>query len=99
MGNAAPALTAIRLAKTESDVIAAIRDYLASLSAEELALIPGGFRALGLITIDEILQAAVELAQREMLAVAEAPETEVVRDAANVFSTAAIRLATISLAV
>jgi hypothetical protein len=97
MGSVAPALTAIRAAKTESEVIAAIRNYLATLTEDELALIPAGFKALGLITTDEIARAAVELAQREVLAVGEAPESQLLRDAAAVFSTAAMRLASIAL--
>jgi hypothetical protein len=89
---------AIRAAKSEAEVIAAVRAYLASLEPQEIALIPKGLTSLGVSHAEEVVQAALEIAHREALAAFDAPESAFLKDAVKVFSTASMRLAALSFA-
>jgi hypothetical protein len=90
--DAPSACAAIQSASTEPEVISIVRSYLASLSAEKAVLVPGDVIALGINHAREIAQAAVEVARREALAAADAPEASFLRDVGTVLSTAAMRL-------
>jgi hypothetical protein len=87
---------AIQAASTEAQVVAAVREYLGSLSAAELALLPASLTGLGVSHVEEVVQSAVQLVHREMLSALDAPEAALLKDAALVFSTAAQRLAVLA---
>jgi hypothetical protein len=84
---------AIRNSATEAEVILAVRNYLGSLDTREIALLPPIIISVGLDHARDIAQAALELARREAGALSDAPEAKVLKEAATVFSTAAMRLA------
>jgi hypothetical protein len=88
---------AIRAASTETEVMSAVRGYLSSLSPDKTAILPPTLVTLGINHAQDIAQAALELAGREALAVADAPEAAFLKDAATVLSTAAMRLAVLSI--
>ena len=90
------AVRAIRAATTESEVIAAVRDYLTSLDAAQLALLPAEIMAIGMSHAEELVQSALQLVHSEMLAMRDAPEAAVLNEIALVFSTAAQRLAALA---
>ena len=87
---------AIRSASTEAEVISVVRKYLSSLDAGKMALMPPTLLAVGVDHAKEIAQGALELASRE-IAEADASTVEFLRDAATVLSTAAMRLAVLSI--
>jgi Protein of unknown function (DUF3606). len=86
------ACRAIRAANTEAQVVAAVREYLASLGPEEVAALPAQVMAFGLHQVEEVVHSALDLVHREMLAMREGPESEVLAEVTLVFSTAAKRL-------
>jgi hypothetical protein len=88
---------AIRAASTEAEVMSAVRDYLSSLSPDKVAILPPTLVTLGIDYAKDIAQAALELARHEALAVADAPQAAFLNDAATVLSTAAMRLAVLSV--
>lgn len=90
--DAPSACAAIGAASTESEVISIVRTYLASQSAEKAVMIPGDVVALGINHAREIAQAALEVARREALIAADAPEASFLKDVGAVLSTAAMRL-------
>lgn len=96
MKKSTSARSAIRAASTESQVLAAVREYLSSLSASELALVPAGIMALGIGQAEEAIQAALLLLHREKLASKAAPAAAVLKDTALVLSAAAKRLAALA---
>ena len=67
------AVRAIRAATTETQVVAAIRDYLSSLESSEVALLPAEVTAFGLHLTEEVVQSALQLVHDQMLAVGDAP--------------------------
>lgn len=87
---------AIRNARTHAEVISTVRAYLSSLNAAASALLPPTLLALGVDHAQEIAQAALELANREAATAADAPEASILKEAATVLSTAAMRLAVLS---
>lgn len=88
---------AIRNAQTPAEVVAALRDYVAALNAAGLALVPSMLLTVGVDHAREIAQAALELARREAAAAANDPDAAILKEAAMVFSTAAMRLAVLSV--
>jgi hypothetical protein len=90
--DAPSACAAISAASTEPEVISIVRAYLSSQSAEKAVMIPGDVIALGINHAREIAQAALEVARREALAAADAPEASFLREVGTVLSTAAMRL-------
>ena len=87
---------ALQAATSEEQVVAIVRGYLASLTAEEAALMPAGLTALSVSHVEEVVQSALHLVHREMLAVFDAPETVVLKEASLVFTTATQRLAALA---
>ena len=96
MKDSRSACAAIQTAATEEEVVLAVRGYLSSFSDAEVALMPAGLIALGTTDAQGVVQGALELVQREMLAALDAPGADLIRDAVLVFSTAATRLATLA---
>lgn len=90
------ACRAIRAATTETQVVSAVREYLGSLGATELAVIPVELLAIGISEAEEIVQSALQLVNRELLEVHDAPASGVLKDASLVLSTAAQRLAALA---
>lgn len=90
------ACVAIQTAKTKTDVISAVRNYLSSLEASKVALMPPTLLALGVDHARELAQASIELASREATAALDGPTVAFLKEAATVFSTAAMRLAVLS---
>jgi hypothetical protein len=90
--DASTACTAISAASTEPEVISIVRAFLSSQSPEKAKMIPGGVVALGINHAREIAQAALEVARREALVAADAPEASFLKDVGAVLSTAAMRL-------
>lgn len=87
---------AILAAATESQVVTVVREYLASLSPSQVALLPAGLTSLGISHVEEVVQSALHLVHREMLATLDAPEAVFLKEAALIFSTAAQRLAALA---
>jgi hypothetical protein len=87
---------AIQAASTEEQVIVVVREYLSSLSPDEIALLPKGLATLGTNHVEEVVQSAVQLAHHEMLAALNESEAVLLKDAVLVFSTAATRLAALA---
>ena len=88
---------AIRNAQTHAEVISTVRAYLSSLNVADSAVMPPTLLALGVDYAQEIAQAALELANREAATAADAPEASILKEAATVLSTAAMRLAVLSV--
>jgi hypothetical protein len=87
----------IRAASTEAEVITAVRSYLSELDPAEVKAIPGDLISLHIHHARDIAAAALELARHEATISQDAPEAALVKDVATVFSTAAMRLALITL--
>ena len=87
------ACNAIQAAATQEQVVAIVREYLGSLTPSEVALLPAGLTALGVSHVEEVVQSALQIVHREMLAAVDAPEARILKEASLVFSTAARRLA------
>jgi hypothetical protein len=94
--NSSSTCLAIQSASTEEQVLSSVRDYLSSLSAAEVALMPAGLAALGTSRAEEVVQSALQLVHHEMMVALDAPEADLIKDAVLVFSTAATRLATLA---
>ncbi|MGZ5088118.1 MAG: hypothetical protein ACXWGU_13530 [Usitatibacter sp.] len=90
------ACSAIQAASTEGQVVAALRSYLSALDGKKTALLPSSLLTVGMDHAREIAQAAVELAARELIEISDEATAGFLRDAATVFSTAAMRLAVLS---
>ena len=90
------ACRAIRAATTETQVVNAVKEYLASLGPTELAFIPVELLAIGISEAEEIVQSALQLVNRELLGSHDAPAAGVLKDASLVLSTAAQRLAALA---
>jgi hypothetical protein len=95
MTNSDNACRRIRSAKNESEVLAAVRQYLDSLDAKDIALLPAGLLALGLTPAEELIQSALQLLHTALDAAAPR-DAGVVKDASLVFTTAARRLAALA---
>jgi hypothetical protein len=93
----ASACQVIRAASTEAEVITAVRGYLSGLDHAQLKAIPSDLLSLHVHQARDIASAAIELARHEATISQDAPEAALVKDVAMVFSTAAMRLALITL--
>ena len=82
----------IRSAKTESQVIAAVREYLDSLGAKDLARLPADLMVLGLAPAEELIQSALQALHD----IGAASKDAGVADAVLVFTAAARRLAALA---
>jgi glucokinase len=87
---------AIQSAATEEQVVSAVREYLDTLSAEQVALMPAGLTVLARSHAEDVVHTALQLVHHEILSAFDAPEAELIREAVSVFSTAATRLATLA---
>lgn len=96
MKDSRSACAAILTAATEEEVVLAVRGYLSSFTEAEVALMPAGLTALGTSHAQGVVQGALELVRRDMLAALDAPGADIIRDAVLVFSTAATRLAALA---
>jgi hypothetical protein len=90
------AVRAIRAASTESQVIGALHDYVSSLDAAEVALLPAEIMAFGLAHAEEAVQSALYLVHTQMLRLGDSPEAAVLNEVTLVFSSAARRLAALA---
>lgn len=97
MQNPADVRVAIDRARTSSEVLTIVRDFLASLTAEEAALVPAGFIPRGITSVDEVMDAALEISHKELAATANSPEVQALRDVASILGAASTRIAAISL--
>lgn len=89
------ACRAIRAANQESEVIAAVRDYLESLDASEAARLPAEILVMALTPAEELVQSALQALHSSMESSGEA-KGGLLHEAAFVFTTAARRLATLA---
>jgi hypothetical protein len=87
------ACRAIRVAKNESEVIGAVREYLDSLSASEIASLPAEVLAMGLTPAEELIQTAIQALHSCLEGTRERATSGIVGEAALVLTTAARRLA------
>ena len=87
---------AISTATTDGEVVAAVRRYLGSLDHHKIAL-PAQLLSLQVNHAVDIAAASVELARLEATLLLQGPEATVLKNVATVLSTAAMRLAIISL--
>lgn len=92
MSDSKSTCAAIMAADSEGQVIALVRNYLSSFTADKAALVPPSLVAFGINHAQEIAQAAVEVANREAQAVANGPEAAFLKDVGTVLSTAAMKL-------
>lgn len=99
MINGQAACVAIQTAATHADVISAVRNYLSSLDARKVALMPPTILTVGIDHAKELAQASIELAHRELAGSLDEPTAAFLKEAATVFSTAAMRLAVLSASV
>jgi hypothetical protein len=90
------ACLAIERAATQDEVLASVREYLSSLTPDEVALLPAGLAALGTTRAEEVVHSALQLVHHEMRVALDAPEAKLIKEAVVVFSTAATRLATLA---
>jgi hypothetical protein len=86
----------IRAARSESDVITAVRGYLDSLSAEEASVLPAELLARGISQAEELIQSALALVHDQMLGKHDSPDASLLNEIELVFSTAAKRLAVLA---
>ena len=95
MTNTEKACRSIRAAKNETQVMAAVREYLDSLDAKDLATLPAELLVLGLTPAEELIQAALQ-ALHDALPGSGAKGGAIVNDTALVFKAAARRLAALA---
>lgn len=85
------ACRAIRLARNESQVVAAVRDYLDSLEPSDAARLPGELLVMGIVPAEEVIQTA--LGALHQVTGSDAAKDGIVKQTVLVFSAAARRLA------
>lgn len=97
MSNTEAACRRIRAASTESQVIAAVRDYVVALGPAELAALPMQLLPASLLQGEEVIHSALQLIEDAVTRVAGvAAGSEVTDDMRLVLTTAARRLAALS---
>jgi hypothetical protein len=96
-GDCAQTCQAIGAATTEGEVVAAVRRYLGSLEHHKLAALPATLLSLQVNHAADIAAAAVDLARHETNLLQHGPEASLLKDVSTVLSTAAMRLAIISM--
>ena len=87
------ACRAVRSAKTGSQVINAVQQYLHSLNASDAAQLPKELLVVGLTPAEELIQSALQALHDCITQKGDAPKGGVVRETMLVFTTAARRLA------
>ena len=90
------ACSAIHAASSETQVITAVRHYLSTLEASEVALLPREIVDFGLGHTEDAVQSALYLVHTQMLRLGDTPEAAMLNDVTLVFSTAARRLAALA---
>jgi hypothetical protein len=86
------ACRAIRAARSESEVITAVRGYLESLSPDEASVLPAELLAKGIHQAEELIQSALALVHEQMLGKQDSPDASLLNEIELVFATAAKRL-------
>ena len=86
---AGPWLSQIEGARSSRDLVGVLRDFLASMSADQLAELPQACRAENISSAPEIQEWAVTLAREDLKSV---PESRSLRLAAAVFAAAGAKL-------
>jgi 5-formyltetrahydrofolate cyclo-ligase len=89
--------TAIKGARTNGEVVGIVRDFLSSLSLEESASVPRGLIPTGINSAEAVMQAALEIAHKEVLSAFDSPESNLLKDIGSVLTAASAKLATLSL--
>jgi hypothetical protein len=87
------ACQAIRRASTEGQVMAAIREYLSSLTAAQLALLPAEVLEIGLSQAEDLVHSALQLVHGQVASKRNGEKIGLLEEVAEVLSTAAQRLA------
>jgi hypothetical protein len=77
MTNGEHACRRIRTARNESQVLAAVREYLDSLDAKQMALLPTGLLALSLTPAEELVQSALQALHTALAAAATRTRTAI----------------------
>ena len=95
MTNTEKACRAIRAARHESQVIAAVRDYLDALDVTDAASLPAGLLAVGLVPAEEMIQSALQ-SLHAVIAEKGAKGSAILSETSLVLTTAARRLATLA---
>jgi hypothetical protein len=90
-------VSAIRNASTEDRVLALVREYVASLAAHELAVVPISLAAKAITDAQDVARISMVLAKHEMLDRSKL-EGGVLKDAAMVFATASAQLSVLAAA-
>jgi hypothetical protein len=85
-------------ASTEKDVINIVRDYVALLSSDDVAAMPGESRPGFIGTAEEIAEWAVTLVREQLALVAASEGVEVMRDMCEFFAAAAAKVTQIAIA-
>ena len=98
MRNVPQTVQAIQAAMTPGEVLTAVHRFLSSLTPAEVSCLPPGLLSFASGQVQELSHVAVELAQREILASSNGLNAGLLKDASTVLSTAAMRLALISVA-
>lgn len=82
----------IQSAKKESQVVGAVRDYLDSLDASDVAQLPAEVAVLGLTPAEELIQSALQALHNCLAEAGATRKGGIVRETALVFTTAARQL-------
>jgi hypothetical protein len=90
------AIRAIRAAKAESQVVAAVREYLGSLGPSVAAVLPEEILAIGLTQAEDVIQSALRVVHGKVLATEQSPQAALLNDVELVLATAAKRLAVLA---
>ena len=90
------ACRAIRAASTESEVVEAVSQYIRSLNAGAVALLPVGLLTIGLAHAEEVIHSALELVHAKMIHSKGTPEADTMSEVVLVLTTAARRFAALA---
>jgi hypothetical protein len=90
------ACRAIRAATKETEVLAAVRDYLESMDASAAAGLPAEILAMSLVPAEELVQTALQALHGAMASANERVKAGVLSEATLVFSAAARKLASLA---
>jgi hypothetical protein len=97
MKDPAAVRSAINAARSNGEVVSIVREFLSSLTLEESAAVPRGFIPTGITSAEEVMRAALEIAQKEVLSAFDAPEGDILKEIGSVLTTASTRVAALSL--
>jgi hypothetical protein len=88
---------ALNNARTNGEVVSIVRDFLSSLTLEESTSVPRGLIPTGVTSADEVMQAALAIAQKEVLSAFDSPEMKFLQGIGSVLTAASARIAALSL--